>query len=146
MAVSDTVGFILDMPHGLVEAFQATLQEANDADLLLHVVDAANLDWPEQMAEVQKVLTEIGADRVPQLLVFNKLDALDAERYPLQLQDQYEIDGQPAPRVFLSAQSGKGLDVLRSALSEIVITALPPAVAPDRDPRDMTREYSGDLH
>jgi GTP-binding protein HflX len=146
VSLSDTVGFIRDLPHGLVEAFQATLQEATDADLLLHVVDAANLDWPEQMAEVQKVLTEIGADRVPQLLVFNKLDALDAERYPLQLQDQYEIDGQPAPRVFLSAQSGKGLDVLRSALSEIVITALPPAVAPDRDPRDMTREYSGDLH
>jgi GTP-binding protein HflX len=130
----------------LVEAFQATLQEATDADLLLHVVDAANLDWPEQMAEVQKVLTEIGADMVPQLLVFNKLDALDAERYPLQLQDQYEMDGQPVPRVFLSAQSGKGLDVLRSALSEIVITALPFAVAQDRDPRDMTREYSGDLH
>ena len=66
------------------------------------------------MAEVQKVLTEIGADAVPQLLVFNKLDAIDAERYPLQLQDQYEMDGQAVPRVFLSAQSGKGLDLLRS--------------------------------
>jgi GTP-binding protein HflX len=143
VSLSDTVGFIRDLPHGLVEAFQATLQEATDADLLLHVVDAANLDWPEQMAEVQKVLTEIGADTVPQLLVFNKLDALDAERYPLQLQDQYEMDGQPVPRVFLSAQSGKGLDVLRSALSERVKTALPQAVSEATDPRDMAREYPG---
>jgi GTP-binding protein HflX len=129
-----------------VEAFQATLQEATDADLLLHVVDAANLDWPEQMSEVQKVLTEIGADAVPQLLVFNKLDALEAERYPLQLLDQYEMDGQPVPRVFLSAQSGKGLDLLRSALSDVVNTALPPTVSEAADPRDLIREYPGDLH
>jgi GTP-binding protein HflX len=98
------------------------------------------------MAEVQKVLTEIGADAVPQLLVFNKLDALDAERYPLQLQDQYEMEGMAVPRVFLSAQSGKGLDLLRSALSDIVKTALPPTVSETADPRDMTREYPGDLH
>jgi GTP-binding protein HflX len=145
VSLSDTVGFIRDLPHGLVEAFQATLQEATEADLLLHVVDAANPDFPEQMAEVQKVLAEIGADTVPQLLVFNKLDALDAERYPLQLQDSYELDGQPVPRVFVSAKSGKGLDVLRTALSAIVTTALPPAVVEPVDPRDMTREYPGDL-
>jgi GTP-binding protein HflX len=130
----------------LVEAFQATLQEATDADLLLHVVDAANLDWPEQMAEVQKVLTEIGAETVPQLLVFNKLDALDTERYPLQLHDQYEMDGQPVPRVFLSAKSGKGLDLLRSALADIVNAALPPVAPEPSDPRDMTGEYLGDLY
>ena len=145
VSLSDTVGFIRDLPHGLVEAFQATLQEATEADLLLHVVDAANPDFPEQMAEVQKVLAEIGADQVPQLLVFNKLDALDAERYPLQLQDSYELDGQAVPRVFVSAKSGKGLDLLRSALSGIVTTALPPVVAEPVDPRDMTREYPGDL-
>ena len=81
---------------------------------------------------------------MPQLLVFNKLDALDAERYPLQLQDQYEMDGVSVPRVFLSAQSGKGLDLLRSALSEIVKTALPPTVSEAADPRDMTGEYPGD--
>ena len=144
VSLSDTVGFIRDLPHGLVEAFQATLQEATEADLLLHVVDAANPDFPEQMAEVQKVLAEIGADTVPQLLVFNKLDALDAERYPLQLQDSYELDGLPVPRVFVSAKSGKGLDVLRTALSGIVTTALPPVVAEPADPRDMTREYPGD--
>jgi GTP-binding protein HflX len=146
VSLSDTVGFIRDLPHGLVEAFQATLQEATDADLLLHVVDAANLDWPEQMAEVQKVLTEIGAETVPQLLVFNKLDALDAERYPLHLQDQYEMDGLPVPRVFLSAKSGKGLDLLRSALSDIVKAALPPVAPEPSDPRDMSGEYLDDLH
>ncbi len=145
VSLSDTVGFIRDLPHGLVEAFQATLQEATEADLLLHVVDAANPDFPEQMAEVQKVLAEIGADRVPQLLVFNKLDALDAERYPLHLQDSYELDGQPVPRVFVSAQSGKGLDLLRSALSGIVKTAMPAAIPESEDPRDLTREYPGDL-
>ncbi len=146
VSLSDTVGFIRDLPHGLVEAFQATLQEATEADLLLHVVDAANPDFPEQMAEVQKVLAEIGADAVPQLLVFNKLDALDPERYPLQMQDQYDLDGAAVPRVFLSAQSGNGLDLLRSALSDIVKAALPPVVQEPEDPRDMTREYTGDLH
>ena len=145
VSLSDTVGFIRDLPHGLVEAFQATLQEATEADLLLHVVDASNPDFPEQMAEVQKVLAEIGADTVPQLLVFNKLDALTPERYPLQLQDTYDLDGQAVPRVFVSAKAGQGLDLLRAALSEIVKTALPPLVPEPQDPRDMTREYPGDL-
>ena len=144
VSLSDTVGFIRDLPHGLVEAFQATLQEATEADLLLHVVDAANPDFPEQMAEVQKVLTEIGADQVPQLLVFNKLDALTTDRYPLQMQDQYELDGVPVPRVFLSAQSGEGLALLRTALSDIVKAALPAAQSPAPDPRELYREYPGD--
>jgi GTP-binding protein HflX len=68
------VGFIRDLPHGLIDAFQATLQEAADADLLLHVVDAANPGHPEQIEEVQRVLQEIGAENVPQVLVFNKID------------------------------------------------------------------------
>jgi GTP-binding protein HflX len=144
VSLSDTVGFIRDLPHGLVEAFQATLQEATEADLLLHVVDAANPDFPEQMAEVQKVLAEIGAHQVPQLLVFNKLDALAAERYPLQMQDQYELDGDPVPRVFLSARSGEGLALLRSALSDIVKAALPAAPSSEPDPRELYREYPGD--
>jgi 50S ribosomal subunit-associated GTPase HflX len=75
--LSDTVGFIRDLPHGLIDAFQATLQEAADADLLLHVVDAANPNYPEQIVEVQRVLHEIGAADVPQVLVFNKMDVLD---------------------------------------------------------------------
>jgi GTP-binding protein HflX len=145
VSLSDTVGFIRDLPHGLVEAFQATLQEATEADLLLHVVDAANPDFPEQMAEVQKVLAEIGASQVPQLLVFNKLDSLPAERYPLLMQDQYELDGEPVPRVFLSARSGEGLPLLRSALADIVKAALPPAELAEPDPRDLDREYPGDL-
>ena len=141
VSLSDTVGFIRDLPHGLVEAFQATLQEATEADLLLHVVDAVNPDFPEQMAEVQKVLAEIGADTVPQLLVFNKLDALDAGHYPLQMQDQYELDGEPLTRIFLSAQSGQGLALLRSALADVVKAALPPSVQQLNDPRDFDREY-----
>lgn len=141
VSLSDTVGFIRDLPHGLVEAFQATLQEATEADLLLHVVDAANPDFPEQMAEVQKVLFEIGADQVPQLLVFNKIDALDSERYPLQMHDHYELDGVAVPRVFLSAQGGQGIAHLRSALSEIVKAALPVQAETAPDPRDFERDY-----
>lgn len=145
VSLSDTVGFIRDLPHGLVEAFQATLQEATEADLLVHVVDAANPDFPEQMAEVQKVLAEIGADRVPQLLVFNKIDMLDSERFPLQLQDHYELDGAAVPRVFVSAQGGQGIAALRSVLSDIVMTALPLRDETQPDPRDFEREYPGNM-
>ena len=120
VSLSDTVGFIRDLPHGLVNAFQATLQEAVDADLLLHVVDAARPDFPEQMAEVQRVLTEIGAAAVPQLLVFNKLDALEKERWPLQLSDTFDVDGVRVPRVFVSARSGEGLPALRQQLANMV--------------------------
>jgi GTP-binding protein HflX len=77
VSLSDTVGFIRDLPHKLVEAFEATLQEAADADLLLHVVDAASPVLLEQMAEVERVLQEIGAAEVPQVLVFNKCDLLE---------------------------------------------------------------------
>lgn len=118
VSLSDTVGFIRDLPHTLVDAFEATLQEAAQADLLLHVVDAANPDFPEQMAQVQAVLADIGAADVPQLLVFNKMDALPAERLPQRLQDDYEIDGRPVPRIFVSAANGAGLSALREALSQ----------------------------
>ena len=124
-SVSDTVGFIRDLPHGLIDAFQATLQEAVDADLLLHVVDASNPNFPEQMAEVKRVLHEIGADTVPQWLIFNKIDNLPEERQPLLLQDQYEVDGMALPRVFLSAQTGKGLSTLREMLANEVIKTSP---------------------
>jgi len=143
VSLSDTVGFIRDLPHGLVEAFQATLQEAMEADLLLHVVDASNPDFPEQMQEVQKVLAEIGAEHVPQLLVFNKLDALDEQHQPLQMQDEYELDGTPVTRIFVSARSGHGLDLLRSALAERAQQVLGPASPLDDDVRDLPREYSG---
>jgi GTP-binding protein HflX len=120
VSLSDTVGFIRDLPHGLIDAFQATLQEAVDADLLLHVVDAASPNFPEQIAEVQRVLREIGAADIAQVLVFNKLDALEMERHPLQLEDSYDLDGVPTPRVFLSAKSGEGLPALRQQLANIV--------------------------
>jgi len=117
VSLSDTVGFIRDLPHGLVDAFKATLQEAVDADLLLHVVDAANPNFPEQIAQVQSVLKEIGADQVPQILVFNKMDALASDAQPVRAVDTYEIDGQQCPRVFISARAMTGLQSLRECLS-----------------------------
>ena len=123
VSLSDTVGFIRDLPHGLVDAFQATLQEAVDADLLLHVVDASNQDFPEQMAQVERVLQEIGASDIPQILVFNKLDALPEERRPPVLVDQYEVGGKLLPRLFVSARSGEGLDELRRALAARLMAA-----------------------
>ena len=127
VSLSDTVGFIRDLPHGLVDAFRATLQEAADADLLLHVVDASNPNFPEQMAEVALVLSEIGAADVPQLLVFNKLDALDKARWPRQLQDMFDVDGQPVLRIFLSAQTGEGVPALREKLAELALAKMPAA-------------------
>lgn len=121
VSLSDTVGFIRDLPHGLVDAFQATLQEAVDADLLLHVVDAANPHFPEQIQEVQNVLAEIQADEIPQVLVFNKLDALPPEQRPPLLQDSYDLSGRRVPRLFVSARTGEGLAALRQQLSDIVV-------------------------
>ncbi len=120
VSLSDTVGFIRDLPHGLIDAFRATLEEAADADLLLHVVDAANPGWVEQVAEVQNVLAEIGASGVPQVLVFNKLDALENGRRPLQLVDTFEVDGIQMLRIFVSAQTGEGLPDLRHQLAMMV--------------------------
>jgi GTP-binding protein HflX len=140
VSISDTVGFIRDLPHGLVDAFKATLQEAVDADLLLHVIDASNPHYPEQMAEVQAVLREIGADTVPQLLVFNKLDALESAQHPLHLQDEMEIDGVQVPRIFLSAKSGEGVPLLRAELARqsgsVADTMTPGANAELRDAAD----------
>ena len=118
VSLSDTVGFIRDLPHGLVDAFAATLQEAVDADLLLNVVDAANPGFPEQIAEVQRVLADIDADDVPQIIVFNKCDALDKDRTPLHLVDSMEVGGVQVPRLFVSAKSGLGLPELRRLLAQ----------------------------
>jgi GTPase len=120
VSLSDTVGFIRDLPHGLVDAFAATLQEAADADLLLHVVDASNPSHLEQMASVVSVLKEIGAEQVPQILVFNKLDAMDPASVPQVLSDQMELDGVSEPRIFVSAKTGVGLAQLRALLAEAV--------------------------
>ena len=127
VSLSDTVGFIRDLPHGLIDAFQATLQEAVDADLLLHVVDAASSSFLEQIAEVQRVLAEIGATDVPQVLVFNKLDAIEMERRPRQLQDTFDLNGVATPRLFLSARTGDGVPALRQHLAHIVNVGQVPA-------------------
>lgn len=121
VSLSDTVGFIRDLPHGLVDAFAATLQEAADADLLLHVVDASNPSHLEQIASVQGVLHEIGASQVPQVLVFNKLDAMEPASAPRVLKDTMELDGQSVPRIFVSALAGTGLPELRALLASIVL-------------------------
>ena len=121
VSLSDTVGFIRDLPHKLIEAFEATLQEANDADLLLHVVDSASPVIAEQMAEVQRVLAEIGASDIPQVLVYNKLDQLEPTQRPRMLRDVLEVEGgRRVPRVFISAQGGEGMNELRAILSEAV--------------------------
>jgi len=136
VSLSDTVGFIRDLPHGLVDAFQATLQEAIDADLLLHVVDASNPEFVEQIAQVQSVLKEIGAADIPQLLVFNKLDALEPERRPVRMSDEFEIDGIQTPRVFVSARTAEGLPLLRQRLSSIVSASGEPAADPVDSPEN----------
>ncbi|WP_353132302.1 GTPase HflX [Limnohabitans sp.] len=125
VSLSDTVGFIRDLPHGLIDAFQATLQEAADATLLMHVVDASNTNYPEQMDEVQKVLLEIGASDVPQVLVFNKLDAMSPETRPLQTHDHFQVDGLIVPRFFVSAQTGEGLAALREFLAQEALSSMP---------------------
>jgi GTP-binding protein HflX len=117
VALSDTVGFIRDLPHTLIEAFQATLQEAADADLLLHVVDGANPEFGAQIEEVQRVLGEIGAGEVPQIVVFNNLARMAETERPRSLADMIEIDGRRAPRVFVSAASGEGLESLRERIA-----------------------------
>ncbi len=120
VSLSDTVGFIRDLPHGLVDAFKATLQESIDADLLLHVVDASNPDHLQQMQQVQNVIEDIGAAGVPQLLIFNKMDALATEQQPLVLEDYFELRGVQLPRIFVSAKTKFGLDFLRVKLASLV--------------------------
>jgi GTP-binding protein HflX len=119
VALSDTVGFIRDLPHKLVEAFEATLLEAAQADLLLHVVDASSPNRDEQMAEVQRVLESIGAGDIPQLLVFNKVDRLEADQMPRISVDAIILpDGRSLPRVFISAADGHGVDALRQWMAD----------------------------
>jgi GTP-binding protein HflX len=112
VVVSDTVGFIRELPHGLVAAFRATLEETVHADLLLHVVDASSPVRDEQAQAVDKVLAEIPAGEAPRLLVWNKIDAARLE--PGVERDQYGR----ISRVFVSARTGAGLELLRQAIAE----------------------------
>ena len=117
-----------------MDAFQATLQEAIDADLLIHVVDAANPDFVEQIGQVQRVLKEIGADGIAQLLVFNKLDAIDPMHRPVRMEDEFEVDGVQTPRIFVSAKDSSGLPLLRQRLARIVTASAPPSAGDMHSP------------
>ena len=114
LIVSDTVGFIRDLPHELVAAFRSTLQEAVDADILLHVIDAGADDKSETIRQVDQVLADIGADRIPRIEIYNKIDCLDGMQPGI---DRGE-DGS-VRRVRLSAKTGEGLPLLTDVLSEL---------------------------
>jgi len=114
LALSDTVGFVRDLPHDLVAAFRSTLSEARDADLLLHVVDAADPRREERIAQVDEVLAEIGAGEIPQLLVFNKIDRIEGAQAR---RDAIGAGSALRERLWLSARTGDGLEALREALA-----------------------------
>ncbi len=103
--LADTVGFITDLPKDLVNAFRATLEELREADLLVHVLDASNPDWPRQRTAVDAILHELDLDSAPRLLVFNKTDAAEGELPAI------------SDALFVSAKTGRGLDSLRDAIA-----------------------------
>jgi len=113
VVLADTVGFIRHLPHDLVAAFRSTLQESRDAQLLLHVIDAADPERREKIAQVNLVLKEIGAERVPQIEVYNKIDLLDNVTPSLERDERGRVR-----RVWLSAASGEGTDLLQGAIAE----------------------------
>ena len=129
VVLSDTVGFIRDLPHTLVAAFRATLEETVQADLLLHVVDSASPARERQIDEVNLVLNEIGADGIPQLMVWNKTDLRDLPAI-IERDEHNNIVG-----VRVSALTGEGLPLLRDALAEL-------AAARDGTPNHETDDYA----
>jgi GTP-binding protein HflX len=108
--LADTVGFIRDLPHQLVAAFHATLQETVESDLLLHVIDIADPHWPEAVTAVELVLNEIGVTDIPQLRVFNKIDRLQNPDVKSELDQEFDT-------VFVSAKTSEGLDALRERIA-----------------------------
>lgn len=130
LVLSDTVGFIRDLPHSLVASFRATLEETIQADLLLHVVDASSGVREPQIAAVNKVLVEIGADAIPQVLVWNKID-LTAVPPGLDRDEYGKIR-----RVCLSAKTGAGLEFLRDALAEVAASKKSAAISPENMQHD----------
>ncbi len=114
VVLADTVGFVRELPHDLVEAFRATLEETRLAHLLLHVVDASDPERRQRLEQVRRVLAEIGADEVAQIEVFNKLDLCPAVAPRLERDDEGRVR-----RIYLSAQTGAGLELLRKTLEEI---------------------------
>lgn len=122
LVLADTVGFIRDLPHDLVAAFRSTLQETEEATLLLHVIDYSDEEYPERMQEVYNVLEYIGAETIPQLLVFNKLDAVEhSDEYTPEHRTHIKYDEQGIPTaVYLSAHTGEGIDELFTALGKLI--------------------------
>lgn len=114
--LSDTVGFVRDLPHGLVAAFAATLEETAQADVLLHVVDVTHPEFERQVDDVNTVLKEIDAANIPQLIIYNKIDRLAAEQRPQGI--VRDIRGRPQA-VYISVQDGSGLTDLRMAMIEM---------------------------
>ena len=128
IVLSDTVGFIRDLPHALVAAFHATLEETVSADLLLHVVDSASDDRDGQIDAVNSVLHEIGAGDLPQILVWNKIDATLAS-------PEVQVDAYgKISRVLLSARTGEGLDLLRRILADVALAHKAALAAPSDQP------------
>lgn len=117
VVMSDTVGFIRHLPHGLIAAFRSTLEETAQADLLLHVVDASSGERFDQVAEVNKVLHEVGADKIPQILILNKIDKQEVGSKNLAASAERDECGRIA-RIYLSAKTGAGISELRAALAE----------------------------
>ncbi|QSX76382.1 GTPase HflX [Lysobacter arenosi] len=119
VVLADTVGFVRDLPHELVAAFRSTLSEAREADLLIHLVDAADPLRDERIAQVDAVLKDIGAGDLPQLLVFNKIDKLGEGADGAEpVQPRLDRPAEGRMRVWLSARDGRGLDLLREGLAE----------------------------
>lgn len=113
LILADTVGFIRHLPHDLVEAFRSTLQETREADLLLHVIDASDEERDDKIEQVNEVLREIGAEKVPQIAIYNKIDrSVGSDAHVEQ-----DADGNPA-RIYLSAATGEGLDLLQQVLRD----------------------------
>ncbi len=111
--LTDTVGFIRDLPHDLVESFQATLEEVREADLLIHVIDVDHEQRQQRIDEVNKVIELIDAENVPQIEVYNKIDKYSEQTARVEISDNY-----PHKRVWLSSQTGEGLGLLREAIEQ----------------------------
>jgi GTP-binding protein HflX len=123
--ISDTVGFVRNLPHGLVAAFRSTLEETVQADLLLHVVDASNPRHDEQIDAVNVVLAEIGAADIPQIVIWNKIDRIPGA--------EPEVVRDPCGKILnikASAVSGAGLEAIRAALADVARETDPRALAP----------------
>jgi GTP-binding protein HflX len=119
VVISDTVGFVRELPHQLVAAFRATLEETIHADILLHVIDAGSVVSDDQRKEVNKVLKEIGADDVPQVLIWNKIDLTEHEP-----RVERSVDGKITD-IYISAKTGAGIPELREALVELAVNHTP---------------------